>query len=202
VTNTLPTDPPERELKGYAVTTAELRRLADALDTLPPGDKPLYTHVSLLPGETTVEALDAIAVAVTGKPGESTPVGDGKWRRGATMTRDYHFSVGVQGTVPGPPDERDAEIERLRAEVAKLKADTDSTGTVFDREPEELKPTSAPANVEGHAEFTGRASVPDMHARPQCSPACLRAYALKQIVATRHLDDCPVAAAERQSGGE
>jgi hypothetical protein len=37
----------------------------------------------------------------------------------------------------------------------------DPTGLGFSREPDEVKPTSAvPAHVDGHSEFSGRASVP------------------------------------------
>lgn len=43
----------------------------------------------------------------------------------------------------------------------------DPTGLGFSREPDEVKPTSAvPNGVDGHSEFSGRASVPDMRTLP------------------------------------
>ena len=151
---------PTPEPKGYAVTAAELRRLADALDTLPPGDKPLYTHISILPGASTVEVLDPIAVAVTGKPGEAGRHGDGWLYRANTHFGD-EFYVAIQATVPGPPDPpdpKDVELARLRAEVAELRGDR--TGLKFSREAEDPTPGDVPSGVAGGS-VTGRASVPD-----------------------------------------
>jgi hypothetical protein len=110
------------ELTGYQATAADLRRIAVALDILPPRDKPPYLSVSILPAIKTVEEVDAIGVAILGKTGETRKDSDG-WRhkvQGTTRSRGY---VTVHALVPAPPDEREAELERLRARLAELEGD-------------------------------------------------------------------------------
>jgi hypothetical protein len=123
-----PTETPV-EPTGCRATSAELRRIADALDTLPPGDEPPYTTVSFLPAPTgaspeeKIAAVDAVALAVLGKPGELAQYGSDSWfhivRR---TTNNVHLTV--QESVPAPKA-RDAELDRLRARIAELEATTD-----------------------------------------------------------------------------
>lgn len=114
-------DPTVPEPTGYRATSAELRRIADALDTLPAGDKPPYMLLDLIPAEKSDKAVDAIALAVGGKPGKTERFADG-WKRGLYVSaRTGRGYTSIHATVPGPPDERDAELERLRAEVAELR---------------------------------------------------------------------------------
>lgn len=141
------------EPRGYRITSAELRRLADALDTLPPGDKPPYTSLALLPDEKTADVVDALALAVGAKPGKTEPNGSGGWRHTAElwMVRE-RFSLTIHATVPGLADKRDAEIERLKAELAAAQAGRgsevdDPSGTGYSevvREPEQVE---APADI-------------------------------------------------------
>jgi hypothetical protein len=107
---------------GYARTAAELRRIADALDTLPPVSMPPYVQVSILP-ERTTSAVDAVAQAVLGRPGRTERI-SGDWYHVARGTNFFaaNVHVTVQARVPAPPDDRDAEIERLRAELVGLRS--------------------------------------------------------------------------------
>ena len=200
-------NPATREPTGYAVTSAELRRIADALDTLPPVDEPLAGQIYLFPRDGGADAVDAILFAIDGTRGKTELANDG-WAHSAWVTRNG-LTVHVRAKVPAPPDERDAEIERLRAALAEsivrampvpnvdqtptqhMATMVDPTGLNFSREPEVLVAGDVPTGVEGHNEYTGRASVPDMQTRPQCSPQCLAAYALKEILFNQHLDGCP-----------
>lgn len=112
---------------GYAAVATELRRVADALDALPPPpvQKPPYVVLSILPADKTVEAVDEIALAVLGKRGTTTRDPDG-WRHKAESFAFGMVYVSTHAIVPGPPDERDAELERLRAEVAELRGEKPS----------------------------------------------------------------------------
>lgn len=150
---TVPTPEPE----GYAVTAAELRRIADALDTLPPVDRPPYVQLSILP-EKTVSTVNAVALAVVGKRGEVERIGS-EWyliaRNRSTPKTNVHLSV--QATVPGPPDERDAKIERLKADLAEARAATETAKSFLGTEGAVAEPKPDTLVV-----AQGRASVPDM----------------------------------------
>lgn len=120
------------EPSGYQATAANLRSIADALDTLPHGNAP-YATLSILPAEKTVEAIDAVALAVLGKAGVTRRDSDG-WRHIAEG-RSGGAWVSIHALVPGPPDERDLELERLRAEVETLRAD--HAGQLYSRADDE-----------------------------------------------------------------
>jgi hypothetical protein len=111
------------ELTGYQAAAADLRRIADALDSLPPRDESPYLSVSILPTNKTVEEVDMIGNAIFGKTGETSRGSDG-WRHQVQGTlyggRGY---VAVYALVSGPPDERDVELAQLRARVAELESD-------------------------------------------------------------------------------
>lgn len=113
------------ELTGYQATAAELRRIADALDTMPPRDVSPYLSLSILPSVKTVEEVDALGMAILGKPGETSKNGDGWRHKVDSHAYSRNSYVGIHATVPGPPDERDAELEKLRARVAELQEDLD-----------------------------------------------------------------------------
>jgi hypothetical protein len=103
---------------GYAAVAAELHRIADALATLPPGPAP-YVALSILPRDKTVAAVDAVALAVLGKRGTTTRDPDG-WRHKAENSTSGLVYVSTHALVPGPADDRDIELARLRAQVAEL----------------------------------------------------------------------------------
>lgn len=195
---------PTVEPKGYAVTAAELRRIADALDTLPSGDEPLSGQLYMFAHEGGADAVDAILFAIDGTRGETKLTAD-QWAHSGWISTPC-LSIYVKAKVPGPPDERDAEIERLRADLADAQKTirvfvapkpepADPTGLKFSREAEDPEPGVVADGIEGGS-VTGRASVPDMQTRPQCSPECAASPFVQ-----RHIADCPVRAAE-QNGGE
>jgi len=111
--------------KPYQPIAAELRRVADAIEAMPATQRP-YVCLTILP-DRTVEAVDAMALAVLGGRGDTERMGD-IWRRIARGHLDSGVDVSIHAEVPGPPDERDAELERLRAEVAELSAALRSAG--------------------------------------------------------------------------
>lgn len=202
---------PTGEPKGYAVTAAELRRIADALDALPPGDKPLSGQVYMFP-DGGADAVDALVFAINGERGETKLASDG-WVRTASIHTEG-LTVCVRANVPPPPDERDAEIERLRSELAEARVrampvpNVDQTptrhmraGFGYNREADDPEPGAVPGGVDGHSEFSGRASVPDMQTRPQCSPACRDLYRPDRGV---HFLGCPnwSTPMTEQNGGE
>lgn len=112
---------------GYQLTAAELRRIADALDTLPPGDHAPFTSLSFLPAGSgasraeKVAAVDALALALFGDPGKPEKIGSDWYHLIRRTTNNVHLAV--QEILPAVPDERDAELERLRAEVEQLRAE-------------------------------------------------------------------------------
>jgi hypothetical protein len=109
----------------YDETVAELRRIADALETLgtlPPGEGNPWLSLSIL--LDTPEGVDAAALALLGKPATTSKNGDTWYRalNGSPMFGSGHLAV--QTTVP-EPDERDIELTKLRARIAELEASGD-----------------------------------------------------------------------------
>lgn len=270
MTKTVPTPTDITELTGYAATAAELRHIADALDTLPSSDEPLSGQLYMFPSKSA-DAVDAILFAINRARGETRLASDGWVRSGWIALNSLTIHVRVK--VPAPPDERDVELERLRAENAALRAAEDPdhgrTTAVGEAKPDTLMvphgeahrtsnvqhlggyttyfsfghgqtdpdtgeslidkyvtviaptyeacreamfasrygerwsfdyPAGTPTAAEWIPQWTeherivvdpAAASVPAMQTRPQCSPHCLEAYAIKQIAATQHLDGCP-----------
>lgn len=132
--NVQPGTPP-----GYCGAIADdLRRIADALAAVEHLElpEPRYVHLHIQPGGKTddevIAAVNALGQAVNGKPGKPVRMSGGS----------YHFVAEVPG---GPvsfnayreisrdrawrmdpdyqPDERDRELERLRAENERLRFD-------------------------------------------------------------------------------
>lgn len=132
------------ELSGYQAAAADLARIVADLRVLPGAEKPPYLALSILP-EKSVEAVDTVALAVLGKRGATRRDSDG-WRHIAEGRVGAVF-VSVHAVVPGPPDERDLELESLRAEVEELRADR--VGQLYSREADDPTPVSG-ARVEPH----------------------------------------------------
>jgi hypothetical protein len=116
-------NPTVPELTGYQATAADLRRIADALDALPPRDESPYLSLSILPAIKTAEEVDAIGVAMLGKPGETRRSSDGWLHQVQGVPLSGRGYVTAHASVPGPPDERDVELEKLRARLAELESD-------------------------------------------------------------------------------
>lgn len=169
---TVPTDQPQRDRADYSAIAVELHRIADVFAKLPPdvaGSPHSSVQLAIMPADTA-EAVDAIGMALFGKTGETIQVPGGRtgWRRKVDGSPAGMW-VSIHAEIPGPPDERDAELVQLRAENERLRAaapsfvDDDPTGLGFSREADDPTPTTAvPATIEGHAEFSGRAAVPDV----------------------------------------
>ena len=115
------TQPNVPEPNGYEAVVAELRRIADALETVPPGFGVSHASVDIHAGEredsSAIAAVDAVAMAVLGKPGALRSVGNGYHHHAEGDWKPVHFAVYQR--VPGPAD---LELERLRARVAELEA--------------------------------------------------------------------------------
>lgn len=198
---TVPTPSDTGELTGYAATAAELRRIADALDTLPPGDEPLSGQLYLFPHEGDADAVDAILFAINGTRGKTRLTGD-HWAHSAWISLP-NFSIYVKAVVAAPPDERDVELERLRAENAKLRSAEDPdhgrTTAVAEAKPDTL--------MVPHGEVH-RTSAVEMQTRPQCSSECadeVMADGKSHPDAGWHHDGCPNAfrpGAEDEDGSE
>lgn len=73
------TQPIIHDPNGYEAVVAELRRIADALETVPPGFGPSYVSFTIHAGRSfDLAAVDAVALAVLGKKGAPRNVGAGK----------------------------------------------------------------------------------------------------------------------------
>lgn len=110
---------------GFRATAAELRRLADALDSLgetPEGEREEGIYLSFGFLLETVAGVDQVTRALLGKEAATEKRGDSWYhiaQGGPPRGRGFYH---VQTSVPAPPDERDAELAALRAEVSKLRA--------------------------------------------------------------------------------
>lgn len=117
----------------YALIAAELRRMADDLDTLTGTDLPApYVHVDIHPGgptseragdERVITAVDTVALALLGTPGATYPLPSGSYHHGVNTGRRGGIHIAVYDSVSDPAiRERDAELARLRAELARATA--------------------------------------------------------------------------------
>lgn len=197
MTPTVPTSPADRT---YA---DELRAIADDLDALGP-DYPAMSSVTVYiqpPDSGAADQIkshvDDVAVALLGKPGETREMSSGVYHHTITGFRGS-VQVSVFQRLP-KPDAKDAEIERLRAEVAVERAAKEfaqshlgTEGAVSQPKPDTLlteytgrgeigivegdtaadQYANAAARYDADEVVTGRASVPDMQTRAQCSPEC------------------------------
>jgi hypothetical protein len=117
---------------AYADLAAELRRMADDLDTLTDQATPAYVTFGIQPNEDrtdeakTIAAVDAVATALLGHPGKPQKVSGGGYHYQASGKRD-RILVDVYQRVTDPERRAlAAELDRLRAEVAALRpADPD-----------------------------------------------------------------------------
>lgn len=108
------------ELTGYQQQAAELRRVAEVLASAAEGAKRPYFTLTIIVAEDAPHEVEALAERLLGKPGRVVRSGD-SWFH---LAQDYtaERALAVQSKVAGPPDERDAELDQLRARVAELEA--------------------------------------------------------------------------------
>jgi hypothetical protein len=115
------TDQTVPEPTGFAATAAELHRIAD----LPCSRKKPYLTLGILPTESDsspeqkIAEVDAVAMAVLGKPAETVENSPGNWYR-LVRGECSGIYVSVQASIPSPHVN---ELERLRARVAELEAE-------------------------------------------------------------------------------
>lgn len=148
------TVPSPTDNRTYAGIAAELHRIADDLAKLIDEPDPACFTIYLQPSRAETDAevracVDAVTTVLYGAPGEHKAMSCG----------DYHYArYGYRGaidlnifqSVSGPPDERDMEIARLRAENAELRAARD---TGYGREPDNGDDTAPiPPGVYGEHE--------------------------------------------------
>jgi hypothetical protein len=111
-------------------TLAEaLREIADKLAPLDLAVKP-WVRLDLQPSDKAeadqVATCDAIAVALFGKPGEARNMSNGTWHHNAAG-HVGPVAVSTYTAITAPADrEREAELERLKAELAERQAELEN----------------------------------------------------------------------------
>jgi hypothetical protein len=78
--------------------------------------------MSILPRVKTAEEVDALGMAILGKPGATRKDNDGWRHKAESTTYSSNNYITIHALIPGPLDERDVELEKLRARVAELEA--------------------------------------------------------------------------------
>lgn len=152
----------------FAEIAAELRRAADDIETLVGSGLPKPTHVALdiHPGgprldrddDQTARAVDALGRALLGKPGTAQKMYDDSYHYGTESTQRGPIKVHVYDSVStawavkhetaASLAAKEAELERLRAEVIALRAaaalqpDADASGLGYSREADDPTPVS------------------------------------------------------------
>lgn len=134
---------PVPEPTGYGATAAELRRIADALDALPTDLPQPHLVLSLLVGDDCHSEVDLVGERVVDRRG-ALQAGSPAIYYASRYATKSRFTV--QCSVR---DNRDAELERLRAKVAELEAAQGLDYSRTDGEPDDPTPVS-PAGVPLH----------------------------------------------------
>lgn len=148
------------EPTGYQATAAELRRIADAIEDLELTREVPYVTISFLPGahdatdEQKIADVDRVASAILGCAGQHVKHGRNSWYHLVQAER-AGVQISVQESITAPPDERDAELARLRTEVAELRGKTpDASGFGYSRAddngPAEDMTLTQPGRIEPH----------------------------------------------------
>jgi hypothetical protein len=100
------TQPIIHQPNGYEKAVAELRRIADLLETLPPGFEPEHVGIDIMAGpkddSNAVAAIDAVAVALLGKPGATKKMSDGRFHHSAAGEWTDPVRIAVFQAVPEP----------------------------------------------------------------------------------------------------
>jgi hypothetical protein len=134
----------------FAAIAVELRRAADDIETLVGSGLPMPSYVALdiHPGgrgrerddNRTARAVDALGRALLGQPGTAQKMYDGSYHYGTQsiqrgpITVHVYDSVSTDWAVPRAAAfelaAREAQLEKLRAEVAELRAAAGQSGFV------------------------------------------------------------------------
>jgi hypothetical protein len=115
------------EHRTCAAIAADLRLLADALDTVPDVEiTSNYVTFGIQPGGSDDEVMgrtDAISQALFGTPGKPQHMHGDTWHYNAEGCIGL-VAVDIYDSIADPAQrERDAEWEKLRARVAELEAE-------------------------------------------------------------------------------
>lgn len=131
--NNVPTTTDTEPTNNCPLVADELHRIADAIATLrTPGRLAVSLTLMTPKGETTeqtIAGVDEAALAVLGEKGHPQKSSE-TWfhlAQGGDWSIGFSY-LGVQASIPAPPDERDAELKRLRAELAELRSSTTEGG--------------------------------------------------------------------------
>jgi len=166
---------PTPQTTYYSDLAAELRDLADRVEKLGPSTpRPWYTRLTfnaaLSPedAELGVPLVDALATLIDVKPA-AHQLSTNTWYYQAKR-ESGQLEVCAQTRIPTPkvPDERDEELARLRAELARRDADQAGASfvdldTVFPAAPARAEPTSrCPPSSTPH-----RSPTPPWHRSPE-----------------------------------
>lgn len=169
MTNVQPETSPS-EPSPWAEIAAELHRIADDFAKLEILDlpKPRSVRLGIQPGGRPGEADDAVIAtvdtlgrAVLGKPGAVDEMSGGTYHYDVEGTRGLvTFAVyreisaaRVEQIAAGKVlADKEAELERLRAEVEKLRANADPTGLTYGRGDEAQDPQPTAGRVPPHLE--------------------------------------------------
>jgi len=167
----------------FAEIAAALYRIADSIVTLAGSDLPKARfNLTIQPGvfkgsdDLNAGAVDAVTSALFGHPGRPDLMGDGSYLYTNSETGvervgpvDVRVLTGVSTEWVRKREagdklaEREAELEKLRAEVAELRGQVaaDASGLLHSREPESTVVTPVPAGVDGHPEGRAAGIVPE-----------------------------------------
>lgn len=202
MTNVQPAGEPDRCADIAAALYTLAMRFTDLAGT---GVPVPYVQLNIQPGrhgddESIVAAVDAVTSALLGHAGQAQHMHDVTWHYNNADEPEYVGPVGVRIFNSVTPEcaakreaaarlaEREAELERLRAEVAELRAAA-KVGTAAEHLPDPA-PSWAAEGMRALAEEV-RAAQAEV-----CTPACdaLQADSAKATGLDRswHSDDCPV----------
>lgn len=142
--------PPQAEY--HHAVAAELERVAAEIRDLAPGVE-LYASLRLMPGPSNRDDMehlvDSVGMCIIGMRGHTFAEGGAYIHEARRDYADRRLSVAVHRQVLPPRDPKDAEIERLKAELAAAQA-VAPDAFAFSREV--IAPTSGapiPASVSG-----------------------------------------------------
>lgn len=108
---TVTQEQPAGEPSVWADVAAELRRIADDVLLLVGEDAPLHVELTVQPARATIQSVDDVAAVLVDKHGEAF----------GTLHRAYaHRGPVALSIYRSVPEERDAELAKLRARVAEL----------------------------------------------------------------------------------
>jgi hypothetical protein len=100
------TQPIIHQRNGYEKAVAELRRIADLLEGLPPGFAPSHVGIDIHAGKpdsaSAIAAVDAVGMALLGKAGTTDQMHDDTYHHRLGNDWSDPVKISVYQTVPAP----------------------------------------------------------------------------------------------------